>query len=137
MPYGWDVDRFPVLSAPAPQMPLLHKAVIVPRKQITFDLTHRIQGHADDDHQAGATEELGDQGLDANPFAQQHREDGQRRQEDRAAKVILVIERSRKSAKPLPGRIPNAPPFFASHPILIGLNWLATQKNENTRIIRP
>ena len=39
---------------------ILGQAGIVPHDQVAVDLLHQIEGHADDDQQAGAAVEAGD-----------------------------------------------------------------------------
>ena len=40
----------------------LRSTRIVPHDQVAVDLLHQVQGHADDDQQAGAAVEAGDRG---------------------------------------------------------------------------
>ena len=63
-------------------MACLHESVIVARQEIALNLSHRVKRNADDNQQTRAAKELGDQRLDAHPAAEQHRQDGQNRQED-------------------------------------------------------
>ena len=67
----------------------LHEAIVVAGDQETFHLTEGIQADADDDQEAGASEELGDTRRDVHRVAQGHRQDRQNRQENGAGQRNL------------------------------------------------
>ena len=57
----------------------------MPHGQMAFQLTHRIQYHADHNQQTGSAEELGDHKRDTEVAIEEHREYRKHEQEKRAA----------------------------------------------------